>query len=242
MGKITTTVFTFGGGKNITRRHLPIWREHSDDVLLVFPEDDPCVIADTPLISHEISNKFGLPCLRRQLFGMKAALRYAADYYVFTEYDGFMLKRPESRSEIQANVFWDPPGRFHAGYFTHFPWVFPAALLEEFCAKASLEPFEEGFVDRWLAAQLGKLGMPVFNLQESGEGYSRNSIESPEEINEMLAKVKNGAYAFHGIKDAKLLSSVLGASSQSHLTMAPSLGIEGKNTCWNRLSSKGRRS
>ncbi len=217
MGKIITTVFTFGGGRNITRRHLPIWKEYSDDVLLVFPEDDPCVIEDTMMISHEISNKFGRPCLKRQLFGMKAALKYSADYYVFTEYDGFMLKHPKARPEIQANVFHDLPGRFQAGYFTHFPWIFPAVLLQEFCSRASFEPFEEGFVDRWLAAQLKTLGMPVFNLQESGEGHSRNSIESPEEIDQLLTKVKNGAYALHGIKDDQLLQSVLEVSHQSHL-------------------------
>jgi hypothetical protein len=215
--RIATTIFTYGGGQKITKRHLPIWREYSDDILLVFPDNDPCLIPETFMISHEVSNKFGIPCLKRQLFGMKAALRYAADYYVFTEYDGFMLKRPEPRKEIQANVFMEPRGRYQAGYFTHFPWIFPAALLKEFCEKATLEPFEEGFVDRWVAAQLKILGMPVFNLQASGEGYSRNSIESDEEIADLLARVNAGAYAIHGIKDAHLLKRVLETAGQSHL-------------------------
>jgi hypothetical protein len=169
------------------------------------------------MISHEVSNKFGIPCLKRQLFGMKAALSYAADYYVFTEYDGFMLKRPEPRKEIQANVFLEPMGRYQAEYFPHFPWIFPAAVLKEFCERATLEPFEEGFVDRWVAAQLEILGMPVFNLQASGEGYSRNSIESDKEIRELLARVNSGAHAIHGIKDAHLLKRVLETAGLSHL-------------------------
>jgi hypothetical protein len=169
------------------------------------------------MVAHEISNKFGLPCLKRQFFGMKAALRYEADYYVFTEYDGFMLKGPVPRPCIQANVFANHSNRYQADYFAHFPWIFPAAVLKEFCAKASLETFEDGFVDRWLAAQLTKLNLPVHDLQETGEGYSRNSIESRKEIGELLKKIKEGAYALHGIKDEALSYSVLEATDQVEL-------------------------
>ena len=103
--RIATTIFTFGGGREITQRHLPIWHAHTDELLLVFPYDDPCVLLDVELLAHEVSNKYGMPCLKRQFFGMKAALRYKADYYVFIEYDGFLLRRPEPRDAVQANVF-----------------------------------------------------------------------------------------------------------------------------------------
>lgn len=215
--RVATTIFTFGGGRKITGRHLPVWKKYSDDVLLVSPEDDPCEIPGVDMVFHEISNKFGLPCLKRQFFGMNTALRYEADYYVFTEYDGFMLKRPAPRPSIQANVFVEHGGRYQADYFAHFPWIFPAAVLKEFCAKASLDTFEDGFVDRWLAAQLTKLNLPVHDLQEAGEGYSRNSIESCKEIGELLKKIKGDAYALHGIKDEALFYSVLEAADQVEL-------------------------
>lgn len=219
--RVATTIFTFGGGRQITGRHLPIWRKHSDSVLLVFPEDDPCEIQGVDTIRHEVSNKFGLPCLKRQLFGMQESLRYDADYYVFTEYDGFMLKRPEPRKGVQANLFPDHGSDYRAEYFAHFPWIFQAEVLREFCDRATLEPFENGFVDRWLAAQLTKLKLPVCNLQESGEGYSRNSIESRGETRELLGKIRDGAYALHGIKDEFLLYKVLEAASQEELLPRP---------------------
>ena len=220
--RVATTVFTFGGGLKITARHLPVWRKYSNDLLLVYPVDDPCVLPDTDMIAHEVSNKYGMPCLRRQFFGMKHALRCQADFYVFTEYDGFMLRRPEPRDCVQANIFHQKKGTdgYAASFFPHFPWVFPAALLEKFVAEATFEPFERGFVDRWLAAQIERLGMPIFGLQDSGEGFSRNTVQSEEEEEQLLQSVASGAYALHGVKSSELLRRVLETAEDRDLAQA----------------------
>jgi len=217
--RIATTIFTFGGGREITQRHLPIWRAHTDELLLVFPYDDPCVLPDVDLIAHEVSNKYGMPCLRRQFFGMKAALRYKADYYVFIEYDGFLLRRPEPRDAVQANVFHHKreDGGYAASFCPHFPWVFPAAVLERFAAEANFEPFERGFVDRWLAAQMERMGIPFHGFQDSGEGYSRNTIQYDEEKEAVSSCVESGGYAIHGVKTAELLKSILAKAGKLDL-------------------------
>lgn len=209
--RIATTIFTFGGGREITQRHLPIWRAHTDELLLVFPYDDPCVLPDVDMLAHEVSNKYGMPCLRRQLSGMKAALRYNADYYVFIEYDGFMLRRPLQRDAVQANLFHHKRQNIsHATCFCpHFPWVFPRDILERFVAEANFEPFERGFVDRWLAAQMERMGIPFHGFQDSGEGYSRNTIQYAEEKEAVLRCVDSGGYAIHGVKTPELLQSIL---------------------------------
>jgi hypothetical protein len=103
----------------------------------------------------------------------------------------------------------------------HFPWIFPAARLERFCRDAALEPFEEGFVDRWLAAQLIAMGLGVRNLQETGEGFSRNTIESREDRKAILRLAGSGGYAFHGIKEEDLLCRVLRAAGLSRLAPEP---------------------
>lgn len=217
--RVATTVFTFGGGLRITARHLPVWRKHSDEVLLVFPMDDPCVLPDTDMIAHEVSNKYGIPCLQRQFFGMKHALRYKADFYVFTEYDGFMLRRPEPRDCVQANVFHQKRGEggYAAAFFPHFPWVFPARLLEKFVTDATFEPFERGFVDRWLAAQMERIGIPFHGFQEAGEGFSRNTIQSEDEMEQLKRSVLSGAYAIHGVKSSHLLQKVLESAGDQDL-------------------------
>ena len=219
--RVATTIFTFGGGCGITRRHLPIWREFTDDLLLVFPHDDPCVIEDTDMVAHEVSNKYGMPCLRRQLFGMRHALRFKAECYVFIEYDGFLLRRPEFRPGVQGNLFHDAGGKYASAWFPHFPWIFDSESLRAFLDAATFEPFGRGFVDRWLAGQCDRLKLPIHDLQASGEGFSRNTIQHEDEKLELLRRVQDGAYAIHGVKTSSLLRRVLEAAGRADLAPAP---------------------
>ncbi len=217
--KIVSTLFSFGGGRAITARHVRLWREVSDELLVVSPEDSPCVVAGPLLWTHEVSNKFGMPCLRRQLAGMGRALDLPGDLFVFCEYDGFLTRRPENRLGLQANAFKDLSGRYASQRFFHFPWIFDRSSLETFVGQATFEPFEEGFVDRWLAAQIDRLGtIPVFDLQASGEGFSRNTIEGEGE-SALIKAVESGAYAIHGVKSASLFRKVLAASGWPHLDL-----------------------
>lgn len=217
--KIVSTLFSFGGGRAITARHVRLWREVSDELLVVSPEDSPCVVHGPLLWTYEVSNKFGMPCLRRQLAGMSRALGLPGDIYVFCEYDGFLTRRPEARIGLQANAFEDLSGRYASRRFFHFPWIFDRASLETFLGQATFEPFEEGFVDRWLAAQMDRLAtIPVFDLQASGEGFSRNTIEGDGE-SALLKAVESGAYAIHGVKSASLFRRVLAASGWQHLDL-----------------------
>jgi hypothetical protein len=45
----------------------------------------------------------------------------------------------------------------------------------------------------------------------AGEGFSRNSITTPEEISNLSYHLKSGAYALHGIKTFEALKPVLEA-------------------------------
>jgi len=215
--KVLTTVFCYAGGAEIIRRHLVLWRRHSDHVLLVFPEDSFASFPDVYLFAHGPSQKYGEHCLDRQLAGMRAALAIKADQYVFVEYDAVLFDRPKQRTGIQANTFPTAEPEFASDHFFHFPWIFDRATLEKFVTEAMLRPFEKGFVDRWLAAQGDMIGIPWFDLAAAGEGFSRNTIQTPEEEREALALVENGGYAIHGIKSARLLNQLV-AKRDAHLT------------------------
>ena len=204
---VTTIIYSYKGGQEITERHLPIYRENTDNLMIISPTDSPCILPNTDCETYEESNMFGKPMLKRQLFGMKRALDIKSDYYVFIEYDGIMLSRPVERDIIQANTFYDSSMVFSSVYYHHFPWIFPRKVLEEFCERVSLEPFNKGFVDRWLAVQLDIMNMKVFHLLESSEGFSRNTIE-PQDIQQLIKAVSHGAYAIHGIKTEAVLDIV----------------------------------
>jgi len=207
--EVVTTVFCYAGGAEIIRRHLPVWIEHSDAILLVFPEDSFVSFPDVYLFAHGPSQKYGEHCLDRQLAGMRAALAIDAEQYVFIEYDAVLLDRPRKRPGIQANTFPTREPEFAADHFFHFPWIFDRDSLAQFAASATLEPFEKGFVDRWLAAQVDRIGLNWFDLAAAGEGFSRNTIQTPEEENAALDLVSTGGYAIHGVKSARLLQQLL---------------------------------
>lgn len=218
--RVVTAVFGYAGGQEIVDRHLPLWRAVSDEVLLVYPEDSRNHAEGVHHLPTGRSCKYGDECLARQLHGMRHSLEFAGDYYVFLEYDAFLLRRPEPRAGLQANAFRNRArgyqGRFYQGpqYF-HFPWIFDAASLCEFARHASLEPREHGFVDRWLQCQIAPLGIPVHNLQRLREGYSRNTIRGWWQTRCALWLASRGAYAFHGVKSAELLGRIQNAAARS---------------------------
>jgi len=230
--KVATIVFAHGDALNVVNRHLPIWRASTDELLIVSPKDNPCVIEGTDCLTHSARQHHGPHALRRQLFAMKAALGYEADQYVFIEYDAFMLRRPEPREEIQGNLFnshvfynrEEKPMR-EGKCFLHFPWIFPAKKLQEFVSRVFLDP-EDGIAhDVWMAQRLMELNFPIHNLlgltaatpNGVGEGYSQNSFDTPERISNAVYQVKQGAYALHGIKTREALHSILRASGKLNL-------------------------
>ena len=103
--KITTTVFAHGGAIETAKRHYPIWKNYSDNILIVSPVDDPCILDNADCLTNSKSQHHGCDALKRQLFGLKSALSYDSDYYVFLEYDAIMLQRPQPRPIIQGNLF-----------------------------------------------------------------------------------------------------------------------------------------
>ena len=230
--EVATIIFAYGKAEEVARRHLPIWKEYTDELMIVSPTNDPCIIENIDCLTHSESQKLGHYSLRRQMFGLNAALGYNAKQYVFIEYDGFMLKRPEPRSIIQGNLFNErifverPEQPMEAGYcFLHFPWIFPADKLKEFVDKVKLEPNDDVSQDIWLIQKLMKLNMEVHNLfgwitsapNGTGEGFSQNSFDTPELVSKAIHSAKNGAYALHGIKTKEVLEKILEAANQTYL-------------------------
>jgi hypothetical protein len=218
--RVCTTVFGYQGGQEIINRHLPVWRSVSDEILLVYPEDSRNHAEGVHHLATGPSCKYGDACLERQLHGMRHSLNFAADYYVFLEYDALLLRRPQPRQGVQANVFKNRRRGYKGYFFTgksyfHFPWIFDAESLRKFADRASLEPKEHGFVDRWLQCQVAPLGIPVHDLGRLREGFSRNTIRGWWDTRRALWLARRGAYAFHGIKNAGLLQRLLDASAKS---------------------------
>ena len=228
---ITTIIFAHGDAIQTINRHLPIWKAYTDNLLIVSPKDNPCILQGIDCLSVDKRQHHGPHTLARHLFAMKAALGYNSDFYVFLEYDALMLKRPEPRPIIQGNLFnervffqrqeeWMRKG----SCFLHFPWIFPADKLKEFVDRVELDPNDGIAHDIWIIQKLMDLNMEVHNLlgltpnspNGTGEGYSQNSLDTLKRIENAVYQVKNGAYALHGIKTKEVLEQILEAAGQQH--------------------------
>jgi hypothetical protein len=136
---------------------------------------------------------------------MRRSLETGADFYVFVEYDAFLLRRPEARVGVQANLFKNRFPDLAGTHYGHFPWIFDEGSLRTFVDGATFEPFQRGFVDRWMWCQADRMGLPIHDLRALREGFSRNTIRLKKEKAVALRHAARGAYAFHGLKEARFL-------------------------------------
>jgi hypothetical protein len=214
--EVMTVILAHGDAMEAVQRHLPLWRKHTDGLAIVSPNNNPCIVEGVDCFTHEGRQHHGQLALRRQLFAMKAALLYKAEYYVFMEYDAIMLRRPAHRPIVQGNLFneqifkaRDVESKF---CFLHFPWVFPACVLQSFIEKAVIDPADEVAHDVWVARRLMQFDMGVCNQNGrggNGEGFSANSIDNLALIAQAVHSARAGAYAFHGIKTKAVLDQIL---------------------------------
>jgi len=227
----TTAVIAHGDVIQTVFRHLPIWLKYSDNLLIISPQDNPCIINNVDCRVFENRSHFGLSSIKRQLFAMISALDYGSDYYVFLEYDAIMLSQPKQRNIFQG--LWKKgqeinkeTGENIKKNWIHYPWIFPHDVLKKFVEEAtdqtehsSASELGNIMQDIWIYDQLKFLKMDIFNLYqpnpliESSEGFSRNTIELNDEIEQAINCIKNGGYAFHGIKTENVLRKILDASN-----------------------------
>lgn len=211
--KVSTIVFAHAGEAALARRHLPLWRAHTDDLLLITPTDAPLALDGVRTIPHGLNVEFGEEALRRVIFGFQTALETPADIHVFLKADSFLISRPRARAGFQTNAHADQSaGEYTTRWSLDFPWIVDAGALRQLADKATLEPFESGHPDRWIAAQLARLELTSTCLQFSNEGFSRAPIRSWWECVRAVSLAAFGAYSFGGVRSTTLGDAILEAA------------------------------
>lgn len=221
-----TVVFAHGRAKDIVNRHLPLWKNCTDKIIIVSPNDDPCILDNIDCLTYGKSEKWGTSLIERQLFAMRMSALYDADFYVFLEYDAFLLDKPILRPTIQGNLFnqhlfinkeYDSIEKGLC--FMHFPWIWPANLLKEFITHTNHnKDTDSKYPDGWIVQKLIALDLKIHNLLFT-EGYSMNTIDTEERILEAVDGIKNnGFYAIHGVKTDALLQRLLRTYKESRVS------------------------
>lgn len=221
--EILAIVFAHGQVLETVNRHLPLWQNCADNILIISPSDDPCIIKEINCLTYGKSERQGTSLIERQLFAMRMSALYNADFYIFLEYDAILLDKPILRPTIQGNLFNEnlfinkEYESIEKGLcFMHFPWIWPANLLKEFILHTNHNKDTDSiYPDGWIVQKLVALDFKIHNLL-SVEGYSSNTIDTEERALEAINGIKNnGFYAIHGVKTDELLQKLLQARKES---------------------------
>lgn len=131
------------------------------------------------------------------------------DDFLITEYDGVIVRKPPAHpGGIVGTLAGHKSDGFLAKSFYHCPWWMDRPSAEDFLRRARImldfNLSEHGFIDRFLGAYGELYGVPIQQMNT----YSRNTIESPEEIEDARKAVAENCWFIHGIKSKEVLDAI----------------------------------
>lgn len=127
-----------------------------------------------------------------------------------SEYDSAFLKPlPESLPGFWTHVGGHKSPSFQANDYFHTPWIADREMAYKIVAYGHLMlmegDIEGGHPDRFIGWMFQRFGLPYTRLP----AYTRNTIETPEEIEQARKAIRNGCFFIHGIKSAISLQQIM---------------------------------
>lgn len=194
----TLILYARGCEADIVRLNRPTWEPFFEHIIILTPEDDPIPGG----IQHGKSGHVGPEAVERMNRGLREALRH--ECAVLGEPDCLFFDFMDVEdgelvcSEVHPNI--DP--QFTAESFPHSPLL--ATRNTFWSIMLALEYVEEhGYGDRMIARACALAGIPL-----RGVGFSRNSLDTQETIQQGMQAVRNGAKCVHGCKDEMATNSL----------------------------------
>lgn len=198
-------------------RHYPHWYDLGGDLLIVYPKQSRVLI---PTVKGKTTQQvMQLEVGKAAHTGIESIIRFRTvlehmhgmnyDRYAFFEYDALCLgPLPEKFGDIAGNVFreFGLNRSFVGTMYTHPPLMFTHKGLDMVVKEIQqMGLAEEGAVwDRWFGLAIERIGWPIYNFIEHGEGTARNTWW-PNEFELLKKEVREGRRMLHGIKSEEAL-------------------------------------
>lgn len=210
---------TNGGTEDTLERNWSWLMKGGCDVLVTFPEDDPCRkfrgVALGKVIASPPSDFWRLQ--HRTLLAFEALL---ADEEIRKTYSDVMLlhqdclfvgkARAKQREGLETMII-DYPNereRFAVPLLYHPPWWLDWATMTKFVEAARKEPmdWQFGYMDRWFPAVCQKHGVPAY--QTGIIDYYCLFISATDRVEEARQSILKGYPLVHGVKTKEELEWV----------------------------------
>lgn len=214
MSSLHISILAHGKASDVFRRHIPLWKAHnSDDILVFCPEDDRIEqsISPWPVSSFGKSEHNGREQWKRLRFWLQHLSLLDFSHFLIYEYDSFCLKSaapsPSPRGLIGNLALNLDPVRFISSRYALPPWLIDQASLRRMQEASDYWPdiFEEGEPDRYFSALADLAAVPI--LPHRPAGYAEGTIK-PEHFPALKQAIQAGATMIHGVKHHWSLATV----------------------------------
>lgn len=207
-------VHTYPGANDGVKRHYPYYEKAGADRIVgittegggcYWPTEDTIVIGKNTYV-----NGPALPV--RLVKTLEACLATGASEIIVIEWDVIFFKPlPDLPGDGVATIKTGHggPGWRGSGFY-HVPWYMNAAtarlLVEEGNKLLAAGIYEDGSPDRFICLVMDTAKIPA--LETVFTRYTRNTIHTPEYLNEAREAYLGGVDAMHGIKTLAQLEFV----------------------------------
>ena len=196
-------------------RHYPIWKKLGADIIVACPTDSQILLPEREVIQKLDVGKAahtGPQSIIRIMAVMERLWQPQYDRMALFEYDAIAFDWPEMTAPIVAPVFRDDGSErpFKGTMFLHPPIFFRPDGLQRLLAQFQKMRVEDecSVWDRFVGYAIELAGIEVRGMLQEGLAFSHNTIH-PDMFPALRYAVRNGAYAYHGIKSAEALQVVM---------------------------------
>lgn len=213
---ILTIVMAHGAAIQTVERHLPIWSCFSNNIVFVCPEDD----ALSPMLGHSVY-RVGKKChhCEHSNSRVKACFAIGKNWpglIILHEYDSIALDLnpamlPDRKGLSSYKVKNRHTYKYLSPYYPWFPQYWYGEGMKSALAAMLKAPVdcEHGMSDRYIGYAINQAGIPFKDLGAMNFCFGRNTISYERDLSFYVDAIKKGASQFHGVKDGKVLHSIL---------------------------------
>lgn len=201
-------VLTCQSATETAKRHWSSWQKHFDDIVFVTTVDSNCWVPDG-IEQWPVGRDYypdrdkpddNLP--RRTLSVLEWFLKRRqadSDRLVLIEYDVVIFDTPTFKHEFSATLFEQ---------FVHPPWAFSRSCAEKFWRTGSTLLRHGVITGGWPDRHLKLIMDLVAPSVDLNCNYTKNTLDEEWMLKEARERIKDGAWAVHGIKTKEQLEAL----------------------------------
>jgi hypothetical protein len=197
--------------------NLPWWKHHGFPVVITSPENSYCIINEAPCVPVGLEGYTGQESLHRWRAMFRWMLQQPFEYFLLHESDSICLRKELPWELYRPGVLFSnemPDNGVPAtqAFYCVAPLFMHRNVIERMLevSKTSADrPPYHG--DRWVGQMVeeGEIAHQAFSPGIGCGTLSRK--ERPQELDQILQCVRDGAFMIHGVKTPDVLQELLQA-------------------------------